>query len=518
MLFSSLLMLSCTEHEFYTQNNTDVFQQKPRNTVDILLVVDNSCSMIEEQVKLATNFDSFIGFFDGVDVDYQIAVITTDTVQDKFRGRFVGGDDEIELKGPTGALVDRVKYDRSWVIPTGASLQLDPSQLSGTYNDVYTNWCPSEDAWGDGADLGSPGEPNVSCGGQGADDTGDTGADDTGGDDTGGEGVPPQAGQVVITEFMADPNDVEDKVGEWIELLNVSDHAIDLSGGRLTDTGRNDWSIPDGTVLQAGEYRVFGRDLMGDDFTLNNSVTILTPETDSADEIFAEMVAQGISGSGIEMGLEAARMAFDPANEATNGGFLREEANLAFIFVSDEDDNSPDPVNEYLRFFTDLKGEAAYRDHSLFNISAVVGRDEPEFDWEPSCSSEDGNADYGIRYVDLADRTDGLVESICDKDFSPIAEELGLVLSGLATEFELSEFPDETTIEAKLYSSNEESGFERDLVKDQDFVYIRERNSIRFEEDQVPPAEWYIVVSYRLLAVGATQTGSEDTDQGDSGQ
>ena len=512
MLLSSLLLLSCTEQNFYTQNNTDVFQQQPRNTVDVLLVVDNSCSMIEEQVKLATNFDSFIQYFDGVDVDYQIAVITTDTVQEEFRGRFVGGDDEILLQGPTGALVDRVKYTHEWTIPTGATLSLDPSVYSSTYNDVYDNWCPGAETFTDeGADLGSPGQPNPMCDGSEPPEI------------VPGEGTElatPQAGEVVITEFMADPNDLEDNVGEWVELFNASDHPIDLSGSTLADNGRNSWTIPDGTTIASGEFQVFTREDMGGDFTLNNSVRIITPETDSADEIFAEMVAQGISGSGIEMGLEAVRMAFEPENAEHNAGFLRDEANLSLIFVSDEDDDSPDPVNEYLRFYTDLKGEAAYRDHSLFNISAVVGRDEPEFDWEPSCSSTDGMADYGIRYVDLADRTKGLVESICDEDFSPIAQELGLVLSGLATEFELSGFPDETTIEAKLYSTNDEAGFERDLVKDTDFVYIRERNSIRFEEDQVPPAEWYVVVSYRLLASGATQNtpDDEDTGSGDTGQ
>jgi hypothetical protein len=507
VLLSSLLMLSCTEQNFYTQNNTDVFQQQPRNTVDVLLVVDNSCSMIEEQVKLATNFDAFIQYFNGVDVDYQIAVITTDTVQEEFRGRFVGGDDEILLQGPTGALVDRVKYDREWTIPTGASLSLDANDTSSTYNDVRDNWCAGAAVFGDGEDLGTPGEANPTCDGSEAPPI-------VVGEDT--EVRTPQAGDMVITEFMADPDDLEDNEGEWVELLNVSDHPVDLSGSALADNGRNSWEIPEGTIVQSGEFVVFGRDAMGDDFTLNNSVRVITPETDSADEIFAEMVAQGISGSGIEMGLEAARMAFEPENEEHNAGFLREDANLSFIFVSDEDDNSPDPVNDYLRFYTELKGEDAYRDHSQFNISSVVGRDKPEFDWEPSCSSSDGVADYGVRYVDLADRTNGLVESICDEDFSPIAQELGLVLSGLAAEFELSGFPDETTITAKLYSTNDEGGFERDLVKDTDFIYIRERNVIRFEEDQVPPAEWYVVVSYRLLAEGAVQTGAEDT--GDTGQ
>ena len=44
-----LYLLGCTEYEYTSKLKKDVFQQSRKNTVDILLVVDDSCSMIEEQ-------------------------------------------------------------------------------------------------------------------------------------------------------------------------------------------------------------------------------------------------------------------------------------------------------------------------------------------------------------------------------------------------------------------------------------------------------------------------------------
>jgi hypothetical protein len=36
-----------------------------------------------------------------------------------------------------------------------------------------------------------------------------------------------------------------------------------------------------------------------------------------------------------------------------------------------------------------------------------------------------------------------------------------------------------------------------------------ERNAIRFDEEQVPPAQYYIVAEYRVLAVGASNAGDD---------
>ncbi len=532
-LLGILGMAGCSDYEFYNQKYTDVFQQNGRNQVDVLLVVDNSCSMFEEQDKLASNFDSFIQYFDGVDVDYQISVVTTDTVQEQFSGRFVGGDDEIRLTSATGAVIDRVEFTRDWEIVEGASMSLDPSLYSATDNDVQASWCPSKSAYGDG-DLGTPGAENDSCSAKLAGETGDSGGDtadsstdDTATDDTGGPdtaGTAPKVGQLIITEFMANPSAVADDQGEWVELRNITtDVTLDLGGMHLSDSGRNDFTIPTGTSLAAGGTLVLARSsdssanggvdgsvAMGPDFTLNNNVVVITPETEGASEIFSEMVAQGTSGAGIEMGYQAARLGLsEPLLSTVNAGFLREEANLSLIFVSDEDDDSALPVNDYLRFFTELKGESAYRDHQRFNISAVVGERAPEFSGEPSCSSADGVADYGKRYVDLANRTEGLVESICDQDFSPIAAELGLILSGLAVEFELSGNPNPTSFEVDLYESENLDSYIRTLEEGVDWSYVVERNAVRFEEGQVPAPNTYITVEYELRA-----TGTENTDEG----
>ena len=46
-----LMALGCSEYSYTSKYQKDVFQQVRRNTVDVLLVVDDSCSMAEEQNK-----------------------------------------------------------------------------------------------------------------------------------------------------------------------------------------------------------------------------------------------------------------------------------------------------------------------------------------------------------------------------------------------------------------------------------------------------------------------------------
>ncbi|MBL8957091.1 MAG: choice-of-anchor D domain-containing protein [Myxococcaceae bacterium] len=58
--------------------NIDTFRQDPRPKADILLVIDNSCSMADKQSALAQNFRSFISYAAETNVDYQLGVITTD--------------------------------------------------------------------------------------------------------------------------------------------------------------------------------------------------------------------------------------------------------------------------------------------------------------------------------------------------------------------------------------------------------------------------------------------------------
>lgn len=73
---------------------------------------------------------------------------------------------------------------------------------------------------------------------------------------------------VVINEFMAD-NDtltqIVDEVGQyddWIELHNVTNQAIDLSGYHLSDNGNNldKWTIPNGISIGANGYLIIWAD------------------------------------------------------------------------------------------------------------------------------------------------------------------------------------------------------------------------------------------------------------------
>jgi hypothetical protein len=58
------------QHDSYIQT------QKPQ--VDILWVVDNSCSMADEQASIAKEFPAFFEFFLGSSLDYHIGVTSTD--------------------------------------------------------------------------------------------------------------------------------------------------------------------------------------------------------------------------------------------------------------------------------------------------------------------------------------------------------------------------------------------------------------------------------------------------------
>ncbi len=70
--------------------NLDIFQQPLRSSADLLFIVDNSCSMAEEQSNLSSNFTTFINTLAFTDADYHIAVITTDNPQ--FRGDIITPD------------------------------------------------------------------------------------------------------------------------------------------------------------------------------------------------------------------------------------------------------------------------------------------------------------------------------------------------------------------------------------------------------------------------------------------
>lgn len=61
-----------------------------RRPIDILFIIDDSCSMADDQVALGMQFDAFFSAFAANQVDFHVGVATTDMYAGNRRGRLVG--------------------------------------------------------------------------------------------------------------------------------------------------------------------------------------------------------------------------------------------------------------------------------------------------------------------------------------------------------------------------------------------------------------------------------------------
>ncbi|HHQ13744.1 MAG TPA: lamin tail domain-containing protein [Chromatiales bacterium] len=63
-------------------------------------------------------------------------------------------------------------------------------------------------------------------------------------------------GDLLVTEYLADPVGVNDAQGEYFEILNLRDQAVDLEGLTVRDDGSNQFSVS-GVSIAAGGFAVF---------------------------------------------------------------------------------------------------------------------------------------------------------------------------------------------------------------------------------------------------------------------
>jgi hypothetical protein len=67
----------------------DVILQVTIPVVDVLFVIDNSCSMDDEQGALAASFPGFIGYFVGSGLEWHVGVVSTDLDNSVHQGKLV---------------------------------------------------------------------------------------------------------------------------------------------------------------------------------------------------------------------------------------------------------------------------------------------------------------------------------------------------------------------------------------------------------------------------------------------
>lgn len=266
-------------------------------------------------------------------------------------------------------------------------------------------------------------------------------------------------------------------------LTAAQSQAIDYHIG-VTTTGieasPGGWSVCPGGA-EGGEHgRLFPAD--------NTSPRIITPGTPNAENVFKTNTnvgwchwnEQGLEGAYRALTTPLVSSADDPSTTLPNDGnlgFLRPDAKLALIFISDEDDSSTQSVSYYETFFKAVKGN----DPSLLSVSAIVG--PTALSTCPTASST------GSRYIQLAQATGGVVESICTTNWAGSLQNLSNNAFGPKRHFPLSETPsDPSQIVVKVNGSQVTTGW----------TYDAATNTIVFDANAVPAAGATVEVSYPL--------------------
>lgn len=198
---------------------------------------------------------------------------------------------------------------------------------------------------------------------------------------------------------------------------------------------------------------------------------ILTPATPDVRGVLAANVEVGICHE-LEQGMEAMRHALsDPLRAGANAGFLRPDAKLAVIFVSDEDDHSGFAVSDYLAFLLAHKGEGGARVHAIVDIGS-------------GCPEGAGRAE---RIIELVQGTGGIVESICPEDWSAAMAAIADDVFTFRSAFSLSAVPDADGITVVVDGAE---------VDPSEYRYDPGSNSVAFAPGSEPPAGTAIEIRY----------------------
>lgn len=201
--------------------------------------------------------------------------------------------------------------------------------------------------------------------------------------------------------------------------------------------------------------------------TDNTGVFMLTPSVFSASpnpvndmiNAFKKNIKVGITGNGDERAFDSIRETLKATQgSGINSGynFRRNDAFLAIIIISDEEDfsrnnsnvngctGSPTPVECQDQNLRPVSDYVSYLDtytsstptDRKYSVNAIGVFDSACLAANPSSEGH-----MGLRYMDLADETNGVTGSICDSNFSQNLNDIQSRIAELSTQFRLSRTP-----------------------------------------------------------------------------
>lgn len=258
--------------------------------------------------------------------------------------------------------------------------------------------------------------------------------------------------------------------------------------------------------------------LLGDPVNLDDTggerpanPNVITRDDDYSN-LFKQRVQVGTDGADKEQGLAAATYALSNImTEGANAGFLRDEAFLLTVFVSDENDCSHDgnldgadagacytesqeltSVSEFVYDMRNVKSNP-----NLMYFGGIIGPPSSELE---GCAN---SVAPGARYRTFLEYFEGVEGSICESDFGDIMFDMGLNASGIRTAWELADTPRTDTIEVWVSEEGDtdvQNATEVSQSYTNGWAYNEESNYIVFYGDAIPERGATIFVAYDLAS------------------
>lgn len=218
-------------------------------------------------------------------------------------------------------------------------------------------------------------------------------------------------------------------------------------------------------------------------------------------------IVVGTAGSARESGFEAAWAAITPPlSTHDNGSFRRASARLVIVILSDEDDCSDEGALP-----SDDPAACASMPESLVPVSTWLLRfqgleDNP---WDLSVhavvetgaiaeSEGCGTTNPGVRYMEMAERTGGIVAAWCD-DAADVFSRLGREAAGYRQAFPLSRTPVQESIRVEVQpDGGTASPVPEDPAGVEGWSYDSAANTIHLWGTSVPPIGTTLRIRYDI--------------------
>lgn len=216
--------------------------------------------------------------------------------------------------------------------------------------------------------------------------------------------------------------------------------------------------------------------------------SIITPLTPNAGYAFAQNLLRGNRGSNDEHGLDGMYLALsEPMVSTRNAGFLRPDAALAVVLISDDEDQSTRPPSFYTNFLRGLKQRTGAR----VTVNAIIGMTGPPA--YADCMGPNGIlGSYSPRYMQVVQDTGGVIGSICDGDWTQSLFNMGLTSFGLRSKFNLRSPPAPGSLRVTVDGVQVPSSY---------FTYNSQDNTINFVRGHVPLAYATITAQYSVACL-----------------